>query len=978
MRKNSHERRATSRGTPAWAREAPSATSQRVRVLLYEGFTPGKHKKAVAKVVRSIEADDLRSPDVKKLVGHPFHRAKLGYDARLLLRFVRARGDTACLVLEVIEGHAYDRSRFLRGATVDESALEAAPAEPVPTTEPIPYLPQTGTVFHWLGKPLCFDEAQSAVHRAPPPLVIVGAAGSGKTVLLLHKLREITYGGDEQQVLYVSRSSFLVESARRLFFADGADDDEREVDFLSHQQLLEGIHIPRGRPVAFRDFVPLFDRHRRALSFTDAHACFEELRGVIGAGATGALALDAYLGLGVKQSLFPPDQREAVFRLFEAYRRALPELGLYDPNLVAHDLLRAGVAPRYDFVCVDEVQDLTLAELAVVLARLKRPGRFLLAGDANQIVHPNFFSWAAVKTLFFRDPALAERQRLGVLDANFRNGQRVVDVGNRLLKVKHARFGSIDRESNHLVRPVSGDPGDVTLLRADARGATALAEQTARSAQVAVVVLRDEHKAEARKRFRTPLIFSVHEAKGLEYEAVILFDLVSSDRASFASACDGVTAADLEGDELRYARARDKADKSLDAYKFHVNALYVAITRAVRRLFVIEHDVEHPLLRLLDLRLADAATVDARASTRDEWREEAQRLERQGKQEQAEAIRRQVLGEQPVPWTVLAGDKLAELDAKAFQPNSPFTKARQQLLDFGCVHGDESLVAHLAAVGFAPAAPLAERPYLHTSGRTGPRPFVARAAQIRARALTPFVGKAKDALAAVDRHGLDHRTVHGLTPLMAALVARNASLAEQLLDRGARVDPLDPYGQTALHWALRVAFEDAAFAAEALPALYPRLGPPQLELDVDERLVTLGPNKIEYLLFHVVGATWAAHLSDRERGRLQGFGGRGLLELLCRLPTSVFPERKRRSAYVNAVLARNEPGSSYQPNRALWVRERPGHYAPNPALSVRAGDGFVPLRDLLGERRICAHWGPHAWGRLESLGPRARASQTSA
>ena len=44
-------------------------------------------------------------------------------------------------------------------------------------------------------------------------------------------------------------------------------------------------------------------------------------------------------------------------------------------------------------------------------------------------------------------------------------------------------------------------------------------------------------------------------------------------------------------------------------------------------------------------------------------------------------------------------------------------------------------------------------------------------------------------------------------------------------------------------------------------------------------------------------------------------------------------------------------GSSYQPNRKLWVRKRTGHCVPNPAIRLRTqGDGaaFRPLYDVLG------------------------------
>ena len=43
--------------------------------------------------------------------------------------------------------------------------------------------------MHFLDKPLSFDDAQDAIYRMPPPLIIVGGAGSGKTALALEKLK---------------------------------------------------------------------------------------------------------------------------------------------------------------------------------------------------------------------------------------------------------------------------------------------------------------------------------------------------------------------------------------------------------------------------------------------------------------------------------------------------------------------------------------------------------------------------------------------------------------------------------------------------------------------------------------------------------------------------------------------------------------------------------------------------------------------
>jgi len=106
---------------------------------------------------------------------------------------------------------------------------------------------------------------------------------------------------------------------------------------------------------------------------------------------------------------------------------------------------------------------------------------------------------------------------LSVLTANFRNSHEATRVANQLLKIKQRRFGSIDRESNFLVRAVGAEAGAVTLASDKGDLKRELNQKIRQSTRFAVLVMRDEDKIEARKHFTTPLLFSIHEAKGLEY-----------------------------------------------------------------------------------------------------------------------------------------------------------------------------------------------------------------------------------------------------------------------------------------------------------------------------------------------------------------------------------------------------------------------------------------------------------------------------
>ncbi|EXI81659.1 MAG: putative recombination protein RecB [Candidatus Accumulibacter appositus] len=723
-------------------------------------------------------------------------------------------------------------------------------------------------------------------------------------------------------MLYVTHSSYLAQSARDLYYANGFERSGQEAVFLSYREFVESIRVPPGREASWRDFAGWFGRMRQTFREFDGHQVFEEIRGVLAAGAGGVLSRADYLALGVRQSIFPVDLRDRLYELFEKYRGWLAETKLYDLNLVAQDW-QALAAPRYDFVVVDEVQDITAVQLALVLGTLKRPGHFLLCGDSNQIVHPNFFSWSQVKSLFWKDPKLAERQELRVLTANFRNGLEATRVANRLLKIKHRRFGSIDRESNFLVQAVGGEAGQVALIPDKDASKRELDQKIRQSTQFAVLVMRDEDKAEARKHFATPLLFSIHEAKGLEYDNIVLYRFISDHRAEFSEIVDGVQPADLAAETLDYRRAKDKTDKSLEVYKFFVNALYVALTRAIRNVYVIESDTGHALFGLLEMNLGQVK-VEARQSSLEDWQKEARKLELQGKQEQAETIRRTILKQTPVPWPVFGEAKVVELLVKVFREQLPGAKMKQQLYEYATCHDEAQLAEWLVAEAkFEQATNFAQQ----------------RANFARKTYLPYFANHFKDILKQCQQYGVEHRLPMNLTPLMAAAAAGNVALVEALLERGADRDAVDHYGYNALHWALREGFRDAKFARGPLAALYEHLAPVSIDVNTGERLVRLDRHLAEYFLFQTLWVLFKSRFTHRQRRTNGAFEAQAILDAWQHLPANIVrPERNRRQ-HLSGVLARNEIDRDYAYNRALFRRVSQGWYQLNPKLAIRRRQG---------------------------------------
>ena len=903
-----------------------------MRVLVYNDISPDSIS-GFSKIKRALEADNFAQADVRK-IGDNLYRARLNKRDRLLFCLYKYESETVCLLLEYLPNHAYEKSRFLSGnAAIDEDKIPVVESPEVVDGKPaLPYINPHQERFHLLDKVISFDDDQQNLYELQPPLVIVGSAGSGKTALTLEKMKHTI--GD---VLYISLSQYLVQNSRNLYFAHNYRNDDQDVTFLSFHEFLESLRVPKGREVNFRDFQAWFQRHCQGTGLNDPQQLYEEFRGVI----TGPvmdepwLSREDYLNLGIKQSIYNHEQRAGVYDLFEKYRRFLTDQGLYDANIISHGHLDYA-SSSYDFIVIDEVQDLTNIQLYLILKTLRTRGEFILCGDSNQIVHPNFFSWSSIKSLFFRESDLTgQGQVTRVLQSNYRNSTAVTEAANRILKLKHARFGSVDKESNFLVRSVSQQTGRLQLLADDAKTLRDLDARTSKSAHIAVLVMHPQQKAAAREWFNTPLVFAVQEAKGLEYDSVILYNFVSAEEKAFREISRDVDPTALEQNELKYARVKDKHDKSLEIYKFYINALYVATTRAVKNMYVVERSHDHPVLRLLQLdHCTGELELEAETSSVEEWQREARKLEQQGKEEQARDIRDRILQQKPVPWPVMDRAAFGELRERMLKDGNK--KEQLQAFEYALIHHHRPTLNALYDIGFKAAK----------------QPEEKAAQQLNRAQFMIYDFKNPGAvLKDVEKYGVDHRTRYNLTPLIIAARLGNTQLAQALLERGADPDLTANNGFTALHFALEQGLTQPKFAKNKLATIYPLLEPDSVAIQAEGRLIKLDQRLMETFLLHVVTALFYRHLGPASVGN-GGFTAQELEQYLGCLPASVLMERRKRRSYISSILSKNEVSRDDPYNRKLFKRIMRGHYVVNPDLKIRRSGGWwdyygcLPLDDL--------------------------------
>jgi hypothetical protein len=884
-------------------------------------------ERTFSKTLQQLREGDFKSADVRKMGDTGYYRARLDIRDRLLFTLVSFREQKHLLLLEVIKDHNYARSRFLRGTPLPEDdKLLAAPEPEKDLNGKIPdlsYLNPKNRSVHLLNKFISFDELQESVFHFSTPLIIIGSAGSGKTALVLEKLK--TLPGN---VAYISLSKFLVENAAQLYYAHGYDNENQEVEFLSLNDYLSGWEKPSGREIHFRAFESWFIRHAQALKINEPYRVYEEFKGVITGSPTHAawLTRNEYLSLGIKQSIFSKEEREKLYDFFHKYLNWLKENNWYDSNIICYEYLEK-IKPRYDYIMVDEVQDITNIQLKCILQSLTAKTNFVLTGDSNQIVHPNFFSWSKVKTFFYHSGDAGNQ--IKILHTNYRNSPQVVQLSNYLLKIKNSRFGSIDRESNYLVNTISKENGEVILYTDEDKKKAELNRRTQHSTHFAVIVTDNIYKEEARRFFKTPLVFSIQEAKGLEYENIILVNFISNHEAEFREIINGVSSEDLKQTELHYSRAVSKHDKDAEIYKFYINSFYVAITRAVKNIYLFEKQVNHPALQLLELRESKKEIqVTESKSSKEEWLEEARRLEEQGKYEQAEQIRAKYLG-----YEYISPDQLEIILTLALDPAKKeleVKKERKQLFQYAVTHQRFDWIEQLSQLQF-------QRAILYMKEiRQYRREFEKN---IR-------LGRRQDVLATLKRFGNNFTTEKGANALMLSLHHGQHEIAAGLLNLNISVRQTDQNGWLAMDYLLQGFYKNIVLkhqqmaTVQTMRQFWHLVKPPTVMMEVNNQQRYINGNS---MLLFLISAMRTMHTAQPNKIKISwpnngkpefitgAFNMDDVEKLASLAPDEVLPPYRKNRSYINSILASNEISRIMTPNCKLaFQRVQRGWYILNP------------------------------------------------
>lgn len=261
---------------------------------------------------------------------------------------------------------------------------------------------------------------------------VTGAAGTGKTVVALHRARHLAQEG--QSVFLTSYVSTLCRNLKRnlQILCNEETLSRITVSTIHHRALhLARQMMPSLRPLESQEFRELLEGLQK-FGHPDVSIEFlmAEWFGVVE--PRGITTWEEYRDaprIG-RQSRLKQSEREGCWRVFEALRSQMETQSAYPWEEIC-DMARLGLETGhlqspFDAVIVDEVQDLAPSALRLV-AELARPKvqNLLLVGDAGQRIYPGGFS--------LRQLGIDVRGRSHVLRINYRTTEQIRRFADKLL-----------------------------------------------------------------------------------------------------------------------------------------------------------------------------------------------------------------------------------------------------------------------------------------------------------------------------------------------------------------------------------------------------------------------------------------------------------------------------------------------------------------------------------------------------------------
>lgn len=437
------------------------------------------------------------------------------------------------------------------------------------------------------------------------PAKVVGGAGTGKTVVALHRAVRLAKENPGHKILLTTFSSTLAERLAQQLdllvenesrwrrnievthvhkrFSDAWRQQKGRLRVATENDLRSALELAYSRSPGMEQDLAFFRSEWRLIVDPNGINTWTQYKAVSRQGRGTPL--------GARQ-------RMKVWSLFELVLRDLQNRGLMTWSLLSKWAATEGIIDQYDHAVVDEAQDLGPAELMALRAIVKK-GRndLFFCGDAGQQIYRTPFAWSSC--------GLDIRGRSSRLRVNYRTTSQIKRFSETVLPSDTSDEGN--DEDREVISLMSGPEPEVYLCNTVAEEKEVLADLVKELAESGIqpgemaIFARTEHYLgkvvrpalqsigidhqnltdNASSQSGKVTCGTMHRAKGLEFRVVVLSGCTEGLlplKAAMDSASD-----DAEAEEILEREA---------------HLLYVACSRARDRLLVISGGVPSQFLPL--------------------------------------------------------------------------------------------------------------------------------------------------------------------------------------------------------------------------------------------------------------------------------------------------------------------------------------------------------------------------------------------
>jgi mRNA-degrading endonuclease RelE of RelBE toxin-antitoxin system len=299
------------------------------------------------------------------------------------------------------------------------------------------------------------------------PARVSGSAGTGKTIVALHRAVFLTRANPDARVLLTTFSDILANALRtklrRLIRNEPRLAERLEVHSINAiGQRLYRMHFDQTNLAPREVIAELLGAAAKKIGNQkfSLHFLLTEWEQVVDAWQLETW--ESYrdvVRLGRKTRL-PEQQRVTLWSIFERVRADLASRGMITLSEMFTKLagaIASSKSPPFDFAVVDEAQDISVAHLRFLSALgARRPDALFFAGDLGQRIFQQPFSWLAL--------GVDLRGRCRNLRVNYRTSHQIRVQADRLLAPEVSDADGNTEERGDTISVFNGPAPDIRTL----------------------------------------------------------------------------------------------------------------------------------------------------------------------------------------------------------------------------------------------------------------------------------------------------------------------------------------------------------------------------------------------------------------------------------------------------------------------------------------------------------------------------------